>query len=406
MRARTRTVVVGLVAVVASVLLSGCVSPLSRAGEAAAFPLRVNDAGSAAGDSVTGVSVGQGSVGVEVRPGGQAVRPDAPVVVTARGGRLTSVTVTAGDGSTVAGSVDGAASSWRNEQPLAAGTDYQVRATVVGADGNPVTKEANFRTLSPKRTVTAQIVPGSGWTVGVGMPVVVDFPVAVTDRRAVERALTVASTPTVRGAWRWMTSRQIQWRPAEYWPTGTQVTVKAALGAVELAPGVWGGPTRTNTFRVGDAVISTVDIAKHTMTVRSNGKVIATIPVTTGKPGLETRNGIKVIMSRESSVRMDSTTVGIPANSPDAYNLVVRWAMRLTNSGEFVHAAPWSVASQGRANVSHGCTGVSDTWAKWMFEHSKVGDVVVHTGGSRRLEWGNGYTAWNLSFQQWSTGRG
>jgi lipoprotein-anchoring transpeptidase ErfK/SrfK len=161
----------------------------------------------------------------------------------------------------------------------------------------------------------------------------------------------------------------------------------------------------TSTFTIGPSQISTVDVNRHTMTVRRNGQVIRVIPVTTGKPGLLTRNGVKVIMSREASVRMDAATTGTDPKDPNYYNVLVHWAMRLTYSGEFLHAAPWSVAQQGKANVSHGCTGMSDANAKWMFDHSRVGDVVVFTGSPRPLEWGNGYTAWNESFTAWSSGR-
>ena len=156
----------------------------------------------------------------------------------------------------------------------------------------------------------------------------------------------------------------MQWRPKDYWPAGTKVKVTAAVGGVEFSPGVWGRRTVTSAFSIGARQISTVDIAKHTLTVTRNGKVIKVIPVTTGmtnsKPTFPTRGGIKVIMSREASVRMDAATTGTDPKDPNYYNLTVHWALRLTYSGEFLHAAPWSVASQGKANVSHGCTGMSD----------------------------------------------
>src|SRR5699024_7942865 len=144
--------------------------------------------------------------------------------------------------------------------------------------------------------------------------------------------LSVTSTPKVEGGWRWFSSSQVQWRPKEYWPSGTKVTVKAALSNVELAPGVWGKKTSsTRSFQVGSAMISTVDVNKHTLTVRRDGKVIRTIPVTTGKNGFATRNGVKVIMSRETSRRMDAETTGIKKDDPEYYDVKVKYAMRLTN---------------------------------------------------------------------------
>jgi lipoprotein-anchoring transpeptidase ErfK/SrfK len=203
-----------------------------------------------------------------------------------------------------------------------------------------------------------------------------------------------------------MSATEVHWRPKDYWPSGTTVKVNAAMGRVELSDGTWGRRTVTSRFTIGARQISTVDIAKHKMTVTRNGKVIKVVPVTTGmtnsKPTFPTRAGIKVIMSREPTVTMDAATTGTDPQDPNYYNLKVKWALRLTYSGEFLHAAPWSVSQQGRANVSHGCTGMSDANAKWMYDHSQIGDVVVYKNSKRPLEWGNGYTAWNKSFGDWS----
>ena len=144
-------------------------------------------------------------------------------------------------------------------------------------------------------------------------------------------------------------------------------------------------------------MVSTVNTQTHRMTVTQNGKVLRTLKVSTGRPGnkTETRSGIKVILSRESEHIMDSTTVGIPKGQPGYYRLKTEWAMRLTWSGEFLHSAPWSVGSQGSANVSHGCTNLSPSDAKWLFDRSKMGDVVKFVGSTRGLEEYNGYTMWN-----------
>jgi lipoprotein-anchoring transpeptidase ErfK/SrfK len=278
-----------------------------------------------------------------------------------------------------------------------------VAVRAAATDGTATTTSSRFSTLTPKDTGSAWFTPGDGWTVGVGMPAIVNFtkPVATKNRAKVEKALTVDSSADVQGGWRWFSSRQVQWRPKSYWPAHTRVKVTAALAGVELSPGVWGSKKSTTAFTVGSAVISTVDVDAHTLTMRRNGKVVRVIPVTTGKASMATRNGIKVIMSRESVHRMRSESIGITKGDPDYYDITARYAMRLTYSGEFLHAAPWSIGSQGRANVSHGCTGMSTANAKWLFDQSKVGDVVVYRGSSRQLEWGNGYTAWNQSWSQW-----
>lgn len=222
-------------------------------------------------------------------------------------------------------------------------------------------------------------------------------------RDSVVDALKVDTGDTkVEGAWQWMSGTQVWWRPAKYWEPGTDVKVTANLAGVEVAKGVYGKKQKAQSgFTIGDKMVSTVNVAGHKMVVRKNGKVIKTIPVTTGRADMATRNGIKVIMSRETEHTMNSETIGIDKEDPDYYNLKVKYAMRLTYSGEFIHAAPWSAGQQGSANVSHGCTGMTTEAAKWMFDHSKVGDVVVYENSERKLEWGNGYTVWNESFADW-----
>ena len=336
--------------------------------------------------------------------GAGKVRLDKKISVTVLNGTLASVTVTS-KGKALKGELASDKTSWLSSGALRAGAKYTVAASAANADGKAAQASTSFRTLSPKVTGSAWLQPSSGVKVGVGMPVVVNFsePVGKARRKAVEAAMTVNSTPSVEGDWRWFTSQQAQWRPKTYWPAHTRVKVRAALNGVELDKGVWGTSTARSDFTVGDALISTVDVDRHTLTVRKNGKKIRTIPITTGKAGLETRNGVKVIMTKETSRRMDAATTGVDPKDPNYYNVVVRYAMRLTYSGEFLHAAPWSVGSQGRANVSHGCTGMSTANARWLFDHSHVGDVVKYVGSPRKLEWGNGWTAWDMSYAKWSS---
>jgi len=235
------------------------------------------------------------------------------------------------------------------------------------------------------------------------MPVMVTLTATPGDRTAVEAALSVATSPRVEGSWRWVSKRELHWRPASFWAPGTEVTVKADLDMLDLGEGVWGEGVASSSYSIGSSTVSTVDIANHTMTVTQNGAVLRTIPITTGKPGFDTRGGTKVIMTKERTRIMDSDTVDIPESSSEGYRLEVEYAMRLTNSGEFLHAAPWSVAQQGLANVSHGCTGMSNDNAAWLFSVSKIGDVVQYVNGSRKLESGNGWTDWNIPYDAWRT---
>jgi lipoprotein-anchoring transpeptidase ErfK/SrfK len=150
--------------------------------------------------------------------------------------------------------------------------------------------------------------------------------------------------------------------------------------------------------------VSIVDVNKHTLTVYRNGAKARVIPVTTGKAEFLTRNGTKVILEKHTLKIMDASTVGISKSSPEYYRLEVPYAMRVTWSGEFVHAAPWSTAHQGRENVSHGCVGMSMSNAIWLFNLSSVGDVVKVVGSPRKLEPGNGYTDWNVAWNDWLAG--
>src|SRR5262249_42322878 len=196
-----------------------------------------------------------------------------------------------------------------------------------------------------------------GALVGVGMPLRVVFTKKVTDRAAVERALEVTSSIPVEGAWRWFSATEIHYRPKSYWPAGAHVSVTFHLAGVDAGGGGWGDHDRSYAFDITPvATVSTVDITAHTMTVRRDGQVARVIPITTGKDGYLTRGGTKVIITKERTRLMDSATVDIPPDSPDAYHITVEYALRLTWSGEFVHAAPWSVSHQGHENVSHGCT--------------------------------------------------
>ena len=151
-------------------------------------------------------------------------------------------------------------------------------------------------------------------------------------------------------------------------------------------------------------MISYVNLQTHMMKVTRNGKTLRTIPIAAGKPGFETRSGIKVILTKELSRRMDAATGGTSQDSPEYYNLVVQYALRVTWSGEFLHAAPWSVGNQGVYNSSHGCVGMSTENAKWFYDQSEIGDVVVFTGSNRQMTMDNGIGDWNAPLERWSEG--
>ena len=334
------------------------------------------------------------------------VRPDAAVQVRATLGLLTSVVVRAkSGGQPLAGTLSADRMSWTAAPGLLRlATSYVVDAQAVDRHGVSRTVTSSFATLKPKAVLRTVVTPGDGSVVGAGMPIMVSFTTAVTDRAAVESRLRVTMSQPAEGSWHWFSSKVVHFRPKSFWPAGEKITVDLDLAGVDAGGGVWGDRDRTYSFEIGDAIVSTVDVTDHTMTVTRNGKVLRVIPITTGKAGFLTRDGTKVVMTKERFRVMDSTTVDIPAASPDAYRLKVEYALRLTYSGEFVHAAPWSVAHQGKENVSHGCTGMSLANAAWFYSMSRVGDVVKYIHSQRSLELGNGYTDWNISWSAWQAG--
>lgn len=320
------------------------------------------------------------------------------VVATPRGGTAPTVLGTVAD--------DGR--SWTARSLLEPGTRYILTASATGpGGGTAVTRRFTFRTqdLTLDQQIYPSVAPLAGETVGVGMPVIVTFDLPVRDKAAFERHMRVTSTPAQRGAWHWMSDTEAHWRPARYWRAGTQVKVDVGINSVAAGGGFYGQEDRQVSFRVGASHVYRVNAQTHRMKVFVDGKQVRDFPITTGKDGFTTRSGTKVIVEKFASKRMRSETVGIGQGNPEYYDLDnVQWAMRLTFSGEFIHAAPWSVGSQGHANVSHGCTGMSTADAKWLFDLSRRGDVVEYTGTDRPMTLTNGYGDWNVPFSVYREG--
>ncbi|NUU20607.1 MAG: L,D-transpeptidase family protein [Streptomycetaceae bacterium] len=340
--------------------------------------------------------------------GSGTVAPESVVTVGSGGGVLSGVSLTAADGTVVPGTLSAGGASWHSSHALRYGTKYTVQATAVDSYGLTASRSSTFTTSTPAALVTAKkVTPEKGATVGVGMPISVEFDQKVTDpaaRAAVEKRLSVTSSTPVEGAWAWVDDKTVRYRPKSYWPAGTKVSFSSDLEGVPMGGGAYGATGQTSDFTVGPALIATVDSGSHQMTVTRDGQVLRTVPVTTGKPGFTTRAGTKVVLGKEEHVLMDGTTVGIAEGSSEGYRLDVYWAARVTWSGEYLHAAPWSVGSQGRANVSHGCVGMSTDNARWFFGVVGVGDVVnvINTGSDKTMERsGNGYGEWNMSFDEW-----
>ena len=307
----------------------------------------------------------------------------------------------------LAGEMSQDQTTWTATDRLEPGLLYTVRTVAVDQNGLKARDKSSFRTagLSLDQQTYPSIAPLDGETVGVGMPVIVTFDVAVTDHAAIEKHLSVTSTPKQVGAWHWLSDNEVHWRPKHYWKPGTDVTVTADINSIPAGNGIFGQLSRSTSFHVGDAMVSKVNVATHEMKVYRNGTLLRTVPVTGGKDGFATRSGTKVIIEKFRHKRMDAATTGISKDDPEYYNIEdVEYAMRVTYSGEFLHAAPWSTGSQGAANVSHGCVGMSTSNAAWLYGLTKRGDVVEVTGTNRYMTLTNGYGDWNESFAEWKKG--
>jgi len=330
------------------------------------------------------------------------------VELTASDGTFESVEVTFGKRDRkLRGTLSADKTTWTAEQRLEPGVRYRVRSVAIDAEGLKAKDRRTFRTddLTLDQQTYPSIAPLAGETVGVGMPVIVQFDVAVTSKASIEKHLSVQTSPQQAGSWHWISDNEVHWRPRTYWQPGTKVTVDADINSIPAGRGVFGQLSRSTSFTVGDAIVSKINVATHTMRVFQNGNLLRTIPISAGKPGFTTRSGTKVIIEKHRTKRMDAATTGISQDDPEYYNIAnVEYAMRVTYSGEFLHAAPWSVGSQGSANVSHGCVGMSTADAAWIYNLSKRGDVVEVTGSDRYMTLTNGYGDWNASFADYKAG--
>jgi lipoprotein-anchoring transpeptidase ErfK/SrfK len=333
-----------------------------------------------------------------------SVPVDQELTVSAEGGTLVAVSVTS-----EAGRLPGAVEqdSWRATGRLEPGTDYVVRADVRREDGTEVTRRERFHTadLTLDQQTYPSVAPLDGETVGVGMPVIVTFDLPVQDKAVFERHMKVTSTPRQKGSWYWLSDTEAHWRPLTYWKAGTDVSVDVDVNSLPAGGGVFGQESRTIDFHVGNSVVSRVDVDAHVMRTFVNGALARTIPISAGKAGWETRSGTKVIIEKFRRKRMNAATIGVSEDDPEYYDLSnVQYALRVTYSGEFLHAAPWSVGSQGSANVSPGCVGMSLADAAWLYDRTTRGDVVEVTGSPRQMTLTNGYGDWNLSPAAWKAG--
>ncbi|MEO5874810.1 MAG: Ig-like domain-containing protein [Streptosporangiaceae bacterium] len=380
--------------------------------------LRVIGLGSVGAGLLLGTACSTGGIGrgvlaadktavVTITPaeGVAKARPDRPVTVKVADGTLGEVRVT-GDGREIPGTFDPARSTWTAKGMLALNTKYVVSVTARSTTGKAATATSSFSTLKPRSTFkVVDVTPGiKGETVGVGMPIIVTLSAAVTDRKAVEKALRVTSEKPSTGAWRWVSPTQLIYRTEKYWAAHQTVRLRAGLTGVNGGKGVYGSADTTRSFKVGAAQIATVSVPGHTMKVTRDGRTLrSAIPVSSGNGSTReytTTSGVHLVMGHEDPATMISP--GKKPGDPGYYKTIAQSAVRFSSSGEYTHSAPWSVGSQGRANVSHGCVNMSPADARWFYDLARRGDVVKVTGTDRKIEWNNGWGYWQVPFSQWA----
>ncbi|MEY9993842.1 lipoprotein-anchoring transpeptidase ErfK/SrfK [Streptomyces sp. V4I8] len=336
--------------------------------------------------------------------------------VTVSKGTLTEVTMTTAEGAAVEGEISADRTSWKPSAQLERSTTYKVAVTAKDSKGLEAHENASFTTVSPNNSFLGYFTPEDGSTVGVGMPVSINFDKSITNKAAVQKGITVSSTSGQEVVCHWFNDTRMDCRPDEYWKGGSTVTLKMALDGVEGAEGVYGVQEKTVTFKIGRNQISYVDAKTKQMKVTQDGKTIKTIPISAGSPDNKTYEGIMVMSEKFKETRMNGATVGFTDDDGKGeYDIKdVPHAIRLSTSGTFVHGNYWGAKSIfGSVNTSHGCVGLSDTKGAndkgtagyWFYNNSIVGDVVVvQNTGDKTIAPDNGLNGWNMDWAQWKAG--
>jgi lipoprotein-anchoring transpeptidase ErfK/SrfK len=328
------------------------------------------------------------------------VDPRQPATVSVGDGTLEQITLTDPAGKPVDGKFNADRTSWSTTAELRFDTTYTWSGTATG-DTGPVPVLGSFTTLKPGKIVRGTINIGDNRTVGIAAPIRIQFNSHIEDRAAAERALSVTTSVPVEGSWGWLPDEnggsRVDWRPKEYWPPNTTVSVKADLFAVPYGGGGYGATDVTTTFTIGRAQIVKADANSHRILVIRDGKQVADYPASYGldsDPDRNTRSGIHVVSEKFTDKRMVSERYG--------YDLIEKWAVRISNNGEFIHANPASSSAQGSSNVSHGCVNLSTADAKAYYDTAMYGDPVEVTGTQVPMSARDGdIWDWTLTWEQW-----
>jgi lipoprotein-anchoring transpeptidase ErfK/SrfK len=339
---------------------------------------------------------------------GATVPWSTPLTFSVTDATITSLSVASTTGVPLEGALT-SVTSWASNSTLLPSTAYRLRASIKDRQGKTSTVDRVIRSSAATQVVHASVSPGKG-VFGIGQPVIVRFDQKIKGaaaRAAVIARLKVTTAPSVEGAWRWYNSFEVHYRGHQYWPSGATISTTASLAGLRV-PGtdIWGAMTPVaKTFSIDRAFVSTVDIAKHTMTTTLDGKVVRVIKVSTGRDIYPTKGGVHIVLTREKSHTYNSGTVGIPTAGPGGYYEKLPWSMRISNGGAFVHANPDTVGVQGIRNVSHGCVNTSVADARWFYDNTHLGDIVnVINAVVKPVQSDAGMYDWNYTWDEWRAG--
>ncbi|WP_250000859.1 Ig-like domain-containing protein [Actinoplanes sp. M2I2] len=377
------------------------------------------------GDKKSSSWEGGGKPGSSASPNGEATTPEAlpstvavsspaadaknvqaiaPIKFTSEDPQDTTVKVTGSDGKEIEGTVDKDAGTFTPAKALPWGSKITVTVTGPEADGKTNTATSSFTTMAkPAKLIRVSSFLGDGDQVGVGMPLIVRFGRSVPEsyRDDVERRMKVTATPAQEGTWHWTSPTEVHYRTKTYWKPNSKVFYKVALAGVPMGNGYYGRSDLTVDLKIARSFVMTVSNKTKQMIVKQNGKVIKTIPVSLGKKSTPSSSGTMVVIEKKKHTIFD-TTDELPEG--EGYKTPIDFAQRITWSGQFIHAAPWSEGKQGRTNVSHGCVNVSEKMGAWLFDRTLMGDPITVTGTEEKLKNGNGWTDWNMSWAEYKKG--
>ncbi|MER6038190.1 Ig-like domain-containing protein [Streptomyces sp. NPDC001835] len=401
---------------VASALLGGVLALTGCSGGDDAKASGGGDTSQAKADEAAAKKSSEAQITITPKDGSNNASINNSAAVEVAKGTLTNVSMTTEDGKAVAGALSADKTSWKPSAQLERSTTYKLAAEAKDSEGRVAHENASFTTVSPTNSFIGNFTPEDGSTVGVGMPVSINFDKAITNKAAVQKGITVTSSSGQEVVGHWFNANRIDFRPEAYWKENSTVTLKLALDGVEGASGVYGVQQKTVTFHIGRNQVSYVDAQTKKMKVTQDGRTVKTIPISAGSPENKTYEGIMVMSEKFKQTRMNGATVGFTDDDGKGeYDIKdVPHAIRLTSSGTFLHGNYWGAKSIfGSVNTSHGCVGLSDTKgakdpstpAAWVYEHSLIGDVVVirHTG-DKTVSPDNGLNGWNMDWAQWKAG--